>query len=650
MQLDWHDPEAVLLSMGRHIGLWRWEFSTDRVQWSDHLLEMLGIDRSDYTDHYNFFDQRLHPDDKGLVEDRIRDHLTTGAPYRFRCRLLHEDGHYITTLAQGSAIRDSAGKASELVGTVLDITNEIHAEQRLSESERSFQSMAENVPGAIFRYILKPDGTDEIEYMSSGCYDIWELTAEQIQGDPSALWAAVFEEDLPAMQASVAESATNLSQWHHRWRMKTPSGRVKHLDGRGVPSRREDGSTLWNSLILDVTSEVEIADELLRQQRMLGQAQKMEAIGRISGGIAHDFNNILAVMVGGAQLLEDTEAKEQRADLASEIVDAGKRGSQLTRQLLSFARRSTLNPATIDLNHSIKGMSALVARVLPESISLETVLGAGLWKAEIDNAFFENCILNLCINSRDAMPNGGRLTIETSNVRVTSDYARERAEDIDPGRYVLIAVTDTGVGIPETELEKVTEPFYSTKAPELGSGLGLAMVDGFVRQSNGTLRIYSEIGVGTSIKVYLPAVEAVDQPSEPDPTAEDREGQSADAARILVVEDEEGIRKIVELTLSRSGYSVSVASSGDDAMRRYGDQIEGFDLLLTDVVMPGDTQGPALAARLLERAPQLKVIFMSGYPNEAAIHGNGLRASDLFLMKPVMRADLLRTVAEAIGS
>lgn len=649
MDIDWHDPEAVLVSLGRHIGMWRWEFASDRVQWSNQLLAMLGVAPCDFTEHFSFFEDRLHPDDQPLVQTQIERHLSTGQPYVFRCRLRHADGHYVTTLAQGSALRDADGTPVELVGTVIDMSNEVRVASELQESEHAFQSLAENVPGAIFRYVLYPDGSDEIEYMSPGCRAIWEISAADLKGDPSALWAVVLPEDLPAMQASVQTSGETGTPWHHQWCIRTASGTLKHLEGRGTPSRRPDGSILWNSLILDVSQEAQIRTELVNQQKMLGQAQKMESIGRIAGGIAHDFNNILAIVLGNAELLEDITDEAARRDLVEQITQACQRGSDLTQHLLSFARRSTLKPEQVDVDARIASIGKLVSRVLPENVQLDIVRTAGLWKSELDVAFLETSILNLCINARDAMPKGGKLTIETSNVRVSAEYTLDRGEDLAPGRYVLVAVTDTGVGIPEAEIEKITEPFYSTKDPDKGSGLGLAMVDGFVRQSRGAMRIYSERGTGTSIKLFLPAL-SVEQTADVARLPETAPAAPRAKARILVVEDEAGIRKVVRLTLERAGYDVADAATGDEALERYGDTIDSFDLMLTDVVMPGDLQGPALAQALTALSPALRVVFMSGYPNEAAVHGNGIRPADRFLMKPILRQRLLDVIEEALES
>lgn len=649
MDIDWRDPRSVLEKMGGSVGLWRWAIEEDVLQCSDQLLSMLGIDPEGFAGNFDDFIDRLHPDDQDPVRARIDELIAKNSSFKFRCRMLHADGHHVTALLQGSGLRDNADRPIELFGTVTDLSDETRYYAEWRQTENSFRLMAENVPGAIFRYLLRPDETYDVEYMSPGCFGIWEFSAEEIEEDPSKLWSVVFEEDLPAMEASVMESASNLSQWYHRWRIRTPSGTAKHLEGRGVPVRQSDGSVLWNSLILDISREVAIQEELIAQQRMLGQAQKMESVGRIAGGIAHDFNNLLAIIMGNAELLEDGATKEENQEFTKYIVDACQRGSSLTRQLLSFARRAQLMPDIVNVDAALKEVATLVSRIIPENITVDIVGTAGLWKTELDVSFLENAIMNLCINARDAMPEGGQLTIETSNIRITQDYSDAHEKDIRPGRYVLVAVSDTGVGIPKAEIEKVTEPFYSTKGPDMGSGLGLAMVDGFARQSRGALRIYSEVGEGTTVKLYLPAVEGAGTDAPDRPPVQARRLPEESHGRVLVVEDKEAILNVIAITLKRAGYDVSVAMSGDEAMEVYGRSMQDFDVLLTDIVMPGKLQGPALATEVAAIAPGVRVVFMSGYPNEAAVEGNGIRSTDRFLMKPVMRQDLLRVVSEAVG-
>lgn len=515
-------------------------------------------------------------------------------------------------------------------------------EQKRISAEREaanqrFADLAANVPGAIFRYVLKPDGSDAVEYMSSGCFGIWEASADDIVDNTALLWEIIVPEDVPGMQASIGRSAEQLVPWQHRWRVVTRSGRMKWLQGYGQPRRLDDGAILWNSLILDVTVEVEAQEKLRDNDRMLSEAQKQESVGRLAGGVAHDFNNLLAIILGNAEVLLSGRLAEPAEAYLADIVQAAQRGSDLTRSLLSFARRSDLRPVVIEVNEAISGMHNLLRRTLPGNIAIETTLMAGLWQVKADRSALENALLNLVLNARDAMARGGTLTIETANVRIVEDYIAERGEDIVPGRYVMVAVSDTGTGIEPDTLARVFEPFFSTKGPDKGTGLGLPMVQGFAKQSGGTVRVYSEPGHGTSVKVYLralPGREAVAEPaSEP--------ALSAASGTVLLVEDNDAVRRTVRRTLEGAGYGVLETASADAAWALVSDGGAAFDVVVTDVVMPGRLQGPELVHRIRDVRPDVPVIFMSGYPHEANVHGNGIRENDISLMKPVSRASLL---------
>jgi PAS domain S-box-containing protein len=509
-------------------------------------------------------------------------------------------------------------------------------------ADQKFNDLARNVPGAIFEYSMRPGMPDRIEFMSPGCFDIWGYTAEELEGDPSRLWEAILDEDLPDMRASVLRSAEQLSPWQHRWRIRTKSGLIKWLQSYGSPSRLSDGGTSWNTLILDVSVEQNAQLALVENTRLIHEAQKIHSIGRIVGGVAHDFNNILAVINGNAESIEIDSLSADHKEAIEEIISASIRGAELTRRLLGFARRSELNPQTLNLSSVISSMSGMLSRVLPANISMETSLTAGLWAANIDRGLLENVLLNLVINARDAMPQGGALTIETANVRVSKDYVDSREEDIPPGRYVMIAVTDNGTGVEEAILPRVFEPFFTTKGPNEGTGLGLAMVDGFVRQSGGAARIYSELGHGTSVKLYFPATTSGLE-TDGQPAIRASRSRSM-AVRILLVEDQDTVRRIIEKTLRSAGHVVSSASHADQAWESFEDNPEGFDIIVTDIVMPGKLQGPQLVRAIRTIRRDIPVLFMSGYPHEANVHGNGVRETDISLMKPIRRGELLTAI------
>ncbi|WP_237064333.1 PAS domain-containing hybrid sensor histidine kinase/response regulator [Loktanella sp. M215] len=386
--------------------------------------------------------------------------------------------------------------------------------------------------------------------------------------------------------------------------------------------------------------------ELRSAEARVRQSQRIEAIGTLTGGVAHDFNNLLAIILGNLELSLEVPRDAERTELIQSAINATRRGADLTKNLLSFSRRAHLEPSRQNLNKIVQRTMNWGTRVLPATIHVENSLMAGLWDVEIDPTSAENAILNILLNGRDAMPDGGKLTIETSNVRVGDEYVAERDEDIEPGRYVMLAISDTGHGIPKDKLEKIFEPFFTDKPVGLGSGLGLSMVQGFVKQSGGAIRVYSEVGVGTTFKLYFKA--ALYGSSKPEAVVVDPSYAPVGKASILIAEDEEEVMRILSRTLRGAGYVVTTATSGDEALNVFKTS-GSFDLLLTDVVMPGELLGPALAKAARQIDPDLPCIFLSGYASEATVHGNGLRPSDIRLMKPVSRTDLLNAVAKAIS-
>lgn len=317
------------------------------------------------------------------------------------------------------------------------------------------------------------------------------------------------------------------------------------------------------------------------------QSQRIEAIGTLTGGVAHDFNNLLAVIMGNIELTTDGALSKQQKEYLKEALDATKRGADLSNNLLSFARRAHLRPTRVNLNKHLQNSISWGLRILPENISIENSLMAGLWDTELDATSLDNAVINLLFNARDAMSDGGKITIETANMRIGSEYIQERREDIKPGRYVMIAVTDTGHGISPDMLEQIFEPFYTNKPVGKGSGLGLSMVQGFMKQSGGTVQVYSEIGVGTTFKLYFKA--EVTSREDNTPIVGDRSPVGHGSLNILIAEDEEGVRKVLCQMLEEAGHQVLVASNGDAALKAF-DAAKHLDLLITDVVMPGTLQ------------------------------------------------------------
>ncbi len=398
----------------------------------------------------------------------------------------------------------------------------------------------------------------------------------------------------------------------------------------------EGACTHFVSIQCDVTEQLALEEQLR-------QAQRLEAVGQLTGGVAHDFNNLLTVMLGNAELLSEALAgNPDLKPLAEMISAAAQRGSALTHHLLAFARRQVLDPRVVDINSLIRGMDGLIRRTLGEHIEIRLFSASDLWRAQVDPVQLESALLNLCINARDAMPKGGTLTIETANVLLDQHYV-ERSTEVTPGDYVLIAVSDTGTGIAPEHLPRVWEPFFTTKEKGKGSGLGLSMVYGFVKQSRGHVTIYSEPGRGTTVKLYLPR------------TVEDVAGYETGIEgawpggneTILLVEDDEAVRHFARQQLTSLGYRVLEAVTGPEALEIIGIG-EEIDLIFTDIVMPGGMSGRELVEAARQVRPGLKVLYTSGYAENVIVHHGRLDPGVLLLSKPYRRADLARKVREAL--
>lgn len=404
------------------------------------------------------------------------------------------------------------------------------------------------------------------------------------------------------------------------------------------------------ALRIALTQAAEESERRERVESQLRQSQKMQAVGQLTGGLAHDFNNMLAVIVGCLNLLKRKMArgeidKDSLIDKAMECVD---RAAALTHRLLAFSRQQPLAPQTVDANKLVGGMAEMIRRTLGEAVNVETVLASGVWRIHVDPNQLESALLNLAVNARDAMNDEGKVTIETSNAYIDDHYAREHAE-VKEGQYVLVAVSDTGTGMPPEVIAKAFEPFFTTKGPGKGTGLGLSQVFGFVKQSGGHIKIYSEPGQGTTVKIYLPRF--VGEGEIPAPTHRANEIQTAlrgsPEMLILVVEDEDRMRSVAVAMLGDLGYSVLAAGSAAEALALINANPH-IDLLFTDIVMP-DMNGRALAEEALRRRPDLKVVFTTGFSRNAVIHNGVLDRGVNFLPKPFSIEQLAQKVSAVLG-
>lgn len=427
--------------------------------------------------------------------------------------------------------------------------------------------------------------------------------------------------------------------------MRTFDCRYMHKDGRVVPLA---WTGVWSEPEQQHFFIGRDMTERIAQEERLRRSQRLESIGQLTGGIAHDFNNLLAVVIGNLDMLESRLKHDRElVQFAEDAMQAAERGAELTRQLLAFARRQPLNTVVFDMNARVNGTIGLLRRTLGERISIATRLAADLWPVLADQGQFESALVNLALNARDAMREGGRLTIETENKQIGDSYAA--LNDIAPGDYVMLAVSDTGTGMPPEVLSRVFEPFFTTKPASEGTGLGLSMVYGFTRQSNGHIKIYSEHGRGTTVRLYLPRAEnsAAAAGAMSDAAPEARGGE-----RILVVEDNGEVRKIVVSQLTDLGYRIVEAENAEEALAilRRDDAI---DLLFTDVVMPGAMGGDDLARAARAIRPKLKLLLTSGFAKASIDQGPNSPLFENFLSKPYRKSELaakLRGVLDAAGS
>ncbi len=426
----------------------------------------------------------------------------------------------------------------------------------------------------------------------------------------------------------------------NRYRCK--DGSYRWISWVGIP---EDGMVYCSGR--DITEEVAAQDELARAHDALRQAQKMEAVGQLTGGIAHDFNNLLAGIAGSLELL-DRRLSEGRADGVERYIAVAqtstRRAAALTQRLLAFSRRQTLDPVPTDVNRLVAGMGEMIRRTVGPSVEVEVVEAGGLWLTKIDRSQLENALLNLAINARDAMPDGGRITIETANKWL--DLPAAKARDLPAGQYISVSVTDTGTGMASDVIERAFDPFYTTKPIGQGTGLGLSMVHGFAGQSGGQVRIYSELGKGTTMCLYLPRFVGElepEAPEEPPPPAYQRRHET-----VLVIDDEETVRMLVCDVLGEAGYQVLQAADGSTGLKILESETP-IDLLITDVGLPGGMNGRQVADAARLKRPDLKVLFVTGYAENAAV-GNGLLDHGMSVMtKPFAMSILTTRVREILN-
>jgi len=514
----------------------------------------------------------------------------------------------------------------------LMIVAQRRAELMQRRSEMQLRTLADNLP-ALVAYM---DAERRIRFINRTGERWYARPAAQIVGQP-------IEALLPPahVEANRTENAQALAgvPLHFERTQPYPDGVTRTVEVLYIPDRGEDGTVRGVFGVIADISERRATEAQLRQ------SQKMEAVGQLTGGVAHDFNNLLGVISGNLDLLDEALAGQPRLrELLRSASRAVDRGATLTGSLLAFSRQQPLAPRVLDLAKVVREMTDLLRRTVPESIEIELIAAGGLWRCAADIGQLQNALLNLVLNARDAMADGGKLTIETANARLDDAYAEAHLE-VTPGQYVLLAVSDTGQGMPPEVVARAFDPFFTTKRGGSGTGLGLSMVYGFAKQSGGHVKIYSEPGHGTTVKLYLPRSHDDADPAE---VERDRAEARGSGERVLVVEDDDAMRRLTCDLLTTLGYAPTAARHGPQALELLR-TMPPPDLLLTDVMLPGGLNGRQLAAKAVDQRPDLRVLYMSGYTENAIVHHGRLDPGVQLLQKPFRRRDLALKVRAVLA-
>ncbi|MBI5710927.1 MAG: response regulator [Candidatus Eisenbacteria bacterium] len=506
------------------------------------------------------------------------------------------------------------------------------AEEALRSSEERYRLLVENAADLIT--VL--DGEGRYVFASPSIRRMLGYEPEALIGTDAL--DLIHPEDAERVRAAMAEVLGGTPSSLTGLRVRHRDGSWRTIEGSGSRLVDREGRPFLIATARDITERVQL-------ELQLNQSQKMEAVGRLAGGVAHDFNNLLTVILGyGNLLLDQLTENPLLSEEVEEIKRAATRAATLTQQLLAFSRKQVLSLRVLDLNAVVDGMNLMLKRLVGENVRLEMRLDHALGRVKVDPGQIEQVVMNLAVNASDAMPDGGHLLVETSNVELDNSYARRRA--VTPGRYVMLAVTDTGIGMDEATQARLFEPFFTTKEPGKGTGLGLSTVYGIVRQCGGNIFVYSEPGKGSSFKIYLPRV---DEPAAAREGPPPPRGGTRGTETVLLVEDEPLVRSYVHDVLRKNGYRVLEVPNGDEAIGRSAGHREPIHILVTDVVMPG-ISGLDLAKQLAGSRPGLRVLYLSGYTGDLVEQQGVLEPGSAFLQKPFTPDALLRKVRELLDA
>ena len=647
------------------IGSWVQDIRSNKLIWSDETFRIFEIDKEFPGDLFDAFQSSVHPEDREAVAKTFNDALKTKKPYEFTHKVLMSDGRVKHVHEYCETEYDKSGNPVKSIGTVQDITERkesFHALQeaniKLQSSQKAMLSILENLKAenkirkakeaelqkvtmAIEQAgeaILITDPAGTIEYVNPAFETVSGYTPEEALGKTSAILKS--GQQTEAFYKKMWETITSGQVWHGHLINKRKDHRLYTEETTISPVFDAAGKIInYVGVKRDITAELDLTAQFQ-------QAQKMESVGRLAGGVAHDYNNMLSVILGYTEMAMDkVDPSDPLHEDLQEIFDAARRSTDITRQLLAFARKQAIVPVLLDLNTTVDGMLKMLRRLIGEAISLAWLPAFEVWPVKVDPSQVDQILANLCVNARDAINGIGKITIETANVSFDDAYCAMHRE-FTPGAFVMLAVSDDGCGIENTILDQIFEPFFTTKGIGKGTGLGLATVYGIVKQNHGFINVYSEPENGTTIKIYIPRDKTAIVETKASGVTKPLLGRGE---TILLVEDESALLVMAKRLLENLGYTILSTPSPDEALRLAEEHASEIQLLLTDVIMP-EMNGRDLAQRLSALYPSMKHLFMSGYTADVIAHQGILEEGVNFIQKPLSQNDLAAKVRKVLDS
>jgi len=624
-----------------HIGHWELDLKTDSLEWSDEIYRILGVKPRAFGPSYKTLMtmEVIHPDDRADVAKAHRDSLSKKTACDIEYRLLLKDGTVKYVNEKFQTLYDDEGIPICAMGTVQDITERRRAEEALKKSEERYRVLIENAGEVV---LVAQEG--RIRFVNRKVLDLLGYL-------PEALMEKTFADYIhPEDRGIVAQRHVKRSKGEdlpgvYAFRVVDRAGQTRWVEINAIRIEWE-GEPATLNFLAEITDRKKAEAERERLQVQLLQAQKLEAVGRLAGGVAHDFNNLLTVILGyGEMALHDLHPDHPHHSLLTEVCDAGNRARNLTRQLLAFSRKQVLEMQVVDINGVVRGFEKLMRRVIGEDVLLKMVLHADPLRVKADVSQLEQVLMNLAVNARDAMPDGGALSIETAIVDLDEAYC-SRKSGVVPGPYAMITVADTGVGMESGTLNRIFDPFFTTKDSDKGTGLGLATSYGIVKQHSGDIWVYSEPGEGTTFKVYIPLTFEEDQTER---LVVEKPLPIQGTGTVLLVEDDPPVLRLTGKLLRASGYEVLEAPAPQIAMDQARSHEAPIHLVLTDIILPG-MKGPDMYEKIREIHPRARVLYMSGHAENLIAHHGILEKAIIFLPKPFTAEALRQKVAAALGT